>query len=118
MIENSNENVIFTLPIKPMLSDIRTEVIEYDFPADDTAPLFPVYDGKNIWISDAQKPRLLKFSIEDEQFTPYTFDGVTTIFMDIGPDGKIWFTDTPNSHVGYFDPNTEKFKTIKELVIN
>ena len=111
--ENSNENVIFILPIKPMLSDIRTEVIEYDFPADDTAPLFPVYDGKNIWISDAQKPRLWKFSIEDEQFTPYTFDGVTTIFMDIGPDGKIWFTDTPNSHVGYFDPNTEKFKTIK-----
>ena len=42
-------------------------------PADDTAPLYPVYDGKNIWISDAQKPRLWKFSIDDEKFTPYTF---------------------------------------------
>ena len=112
-VENSNENVIFNIQIKPSLSDIRTEITEYDFPADDTAPLFPVYDGKNIWISDAQKPRLWKFSIEDEQFTPYTFDGLSTIFMDIGKDGKIWFTDTPNSKIGSFDPKTEKFEIIK-----
>ena len=111
--ENSNENTIFNLQIKPTLSDIRTEITEYDFPAEETAPLFPVYDGKNIWISDAQKPRLWKFSLEDEQFTPYTFDGLTTIFMDIGKDGKIWFTDTPNSKIGSFDPKTEKFETIE-----
>ena len=111
--ENSNENAIFNLQIKPSLNDIRTEITEYDFPADEVAPLFPVYDGENIWISDAQKPRLWKFSIEDEQFTPYTFDGLTTIFMDIGKDGKIWFTDTPNSKIGSFDPKTEKFETIK-----
>ncbi|MBT4326869.1 MAG: copper resistance protein CopD [Candidatus Nitrosopelagicus sp.] len=112
-VENSNENVIFNIQIKPSLSDIRTEITEYDFPADDTAPLFPVYDGKNIWISDAQKPRLWKFSIEDEKFTSYTFDGLTTIFMDMGKDGKIWFTDTPNSKIGSFDPKTEKFEIIK-----
>ena len=111
--ENSNENAIFNLQIKPSLNDIRTEITEYDFPADEVAPLFPVYDGENIWISDAQKPRLWKFSIEDEQFTPYTFDGLTTIFMDIGKDGKIWFTDTPNSKIGSFDPKTEKFEIIK-----
>ena len=112
-VENSNENVIFNIQIKPSLRDIRTEITEYDFPADDTAPLFPVYDGKNIWISDAQKPRLWKFSIEDEKFTSYTFDGLTTIFMDMGKDGKIWFTDTPNSKIGSFDPKTEKFEIIK-----
>ena len=112
-VENSNENTIFNIQIKPSLSDIRTEITEYDFPADDTAPLFPVYDGKNIWISDAQKPRLWKFSIEDEKFTSYTFDGLTTIFMDMGKDGKIWFTDTPNSKIGSFDPKTEKFEIIK-----
>ena len=112
-VENSNENTIFNIQIKPSLNDIRTEITEYDFPADDTAPLFPVYDGKNIWISDAQKPRLWKFSIEDEQFTSYTFDGLSTIFMDIGKDGKIWFTDTPNSKIGSFDPRTEKFETIQ-----
>ena len=111
--ENSNENAIFSLQITPSLNDIRTEITEYDFPAEETAPLFPVYDGENIWISDAQKPRLWKFSIEDEQFTPYTFDGLTTIFMDIGKDGKIWFTDTPNSKIGSFDPKTEKFETIQ-----
>ena len=111
--QNSNENTIFNLQIKPSLNDIRTEITEYDFPADETAPLFPVYDGKNIWISDAQKPRLWKFSIEDEKFTKYTFDGLTTIFMDIGKDGKIWFTDTPNSKIGSFDPVTEKFELIK-----
>ena len=111
--ENSNENAIFNLQIKPSLNDIRTEITEYDFPADEVAPLFPVYDGENIWISDAQKPRLWKFSIEDEQFTPYTFEGLTTIFMDIGKDGKIWFTDTPNSKIGSFDPKTEKFETIQ-----
>jgi len=111
--ENSNENAIFSLQIKPALRDIRTEITEYEFPAEETAPLFPIYDGKNIWISDAQKPRLWKFSIEDEQFTPYTFDGLTTIFMDMGKDGKIWFTDTPNSKIGSFDPKTEEFETIK-----
>ena len=112
-VENSNENTIFNIQIKPSLNDIRTEITEYDFPADDTAPLFPVYDGKNIWISDAQKPRLWKFSIDDEQFTSYTFDGLSTIFMDMGKDGKIWFTDTPNSKIGSFDPKTEKFEIIQ-----
>ena len=110
--ENANESVLFDVRIKPSIDDIRTDITEYDLPADDTAPLYPVYDGKNIWISDAQQPRLWKFSIEDEQFTPYTFNGVTTIFMDIDKDGKIWFTDTPNSKVGNFDPKTEQFEII------
>ncbi len=111
--ENANENVLFDVRIKPALTDMRTEIIEYELPADDTAPLHPVYDGKNIWISDAQKPRLWKFSTDDKQFTPYTFDGLTTIFMDIDNDGKIWFTDTPNSKIGSFDPKTEKFEIIE-----
>ena len=110
--ENANESVLFDVLVKPSIDDIRTDVIEYNLPADDSAPLYPVYDGKNIWISDAQKPRLWKFSIDDEQFTPYTFDGLTTIFMDIDNDGKIWFTDTPNSKIGNFDPKTEQFEII------
>ncbi len=111
--ENANESVLFDVRIKPALTDMRTEIIEYNLPADDTAPLHPVYDGKNIWISDAQKPRLWKFSTDDQQFTPYTFDGLTTIFMDIDNDGKIWFTDTPNSKIGSFDPKTEQFEIIE-----
>ena len=30
-----------------------------------------------------------------------------------GKDGKIWFTDTPNSKIGSFDPKTEQFETIQ-----
>ena len=37
-----------------------------------------------------------------------SFNGLTTIFLDIDQDGKIWFTDTPNSMIGNFDPKTEK----------
>ena len=110
--ENANESVLFDVRIKPALANMKTDVIEYEIPADDTAPLYPVYDGKNIWISDAQKPRLWKFSIQDEQFTPYTFSGLTTIFMDMDKEGKIWFTDTPNSKIGNFDPQTEEFENI------
>ena len=110
---NANESILFDVRIKPALTDMRTEIIEYNLPADDTAPLYPVYDGKNIWISDAQKPRLWKFSIDNQQFTPYTFDGLSTIFMDIDNDGKIWFTDTPNSKIGSFDPKTEQFEIIE-----
>ena len=110
--ENANESVLFDVRIKPALTNMKTDVTEYQIPADDTAPLYPVYDGKNIWISDAQKPRLWKFSIEDEQFTPYTFSGLTTIFMDMDKEGKIWFTDTPNSKIGNFDPKTEEFEII------
>ena len=110
--ENANENILFDILVKPSFDDIRTNITEYDLPAEETAPLYPVYDGKNIWISDAQKPILWKFSIQDEKFTPYMFDGLTSIFMDIDKDGKIWFTDTPNSKIGNFDPRTEQFEII------
>ena len=109
-----NESVIFTVLVKPTLSEIRTEITEYDFPDPDTAPLYPRFDGDNtIWISDAAKPRIWEFSIDDQQFRSHEFNGLTTIFLDIDQNGKIWFTDTPNSMIGSFDPKTEKFETIK-----
>ena len=109
-----NENVIFDVLVKPTLSEIRTEITEYDFPDPDSAPLYPRFDGDNtIWISDAAKPRIWEFSIDTQQFSSYEFDGLTTIFIDIDQNGKIWFTDTPNSMIGSFDPKMEKFETIK-----
>jgi len=109
-----NESVIFTVLVKPTLSEIRTEITEYDFPDPDTAPLYPRFDGDNtIWISDAAKPRIWEFSIDDQQFRSHEFNGLTTIFLDIDQNGKIWFTDTPNSMIGSFDPKTKKFETIK-----
>ena len=59
-----NESVIFDVLVKPTLSEIRTEITEYDFPDPDSAPLYPRFDGDNtIWISDAAKPRIWEFSI-------------------------------------------------------
>ena len=110
----ANESVIFDVLVKPTLSEIRTEITEYDFPEDDSAPLYPRYDGDNtIWISDAQNPKLWKFTLDDRQFSSHEFFGISTIFLDIDHDGKIWFTDTPNSKIGNFDPKTEKFEIIE-----
>jgi len=109
-----NEGVIFDVLVKPTLSEIRTEITEYDFPDPEAAPLYPRFDGDNtIWISDAAKPRIWEFNIDDQKFSSHEFNGLTTIFLDIDQDGKIWFTDTPNSMIGNFDPKTEKFETIK-----
>ena len=109
-----NEGVIFDVLVKPTLSEIRTEITEYDFPDPEAAPLYPRFDGDNtIWISDAAKPRIWEFSIDDQQFRSHEFNGLTTIFLDIDQNGKIWFTDTPNSMIGSFDPKTKKFETIK-----
>ena len=110
----ANESIIFDVLVKPTLSEIRTEITEYDFPEGDSAPLYPRYDGDNtIWISDAAEPRLWKFTLDDRQFSSYDFFGISTIFLDIDHDGKIWFTDTPNSKIGNFDPKTEKFEVIE-----
>jgi len=110
----ANEGVIFDVLVKPTLSEIRTEITEYDFPEGESAPLYPRYDGDNtIWISDAQNPKLWKFTLDDKQFSSYDFFGISTIFLDIDHDGKIWFTDTPNSKIGNFDPKTEKFEVIE-----
>ena len=110
----ANESIIFDVLVKPTLSEIRTEITEYDFPEGESAPLYPRYDGDNtIWISDAAEPRLWKFTLDDKQFSSYEFFGISTIFLDIDHDGKIWFTDTPNSKIGNFDPKTEKFEVIE-----
>jgi len=112
--QTANESVIFDVLVKPTLSEIRTEITEYDFPEGESAPLYPLYDGENtIWISDAAEPRIWKFTLDDKQFSSYEFFGISTIFLDIDHDGKIWFTDTPNSKIGNFDPNTEKFEIIE-----
>ena len=110
----ANESVIFDVLVKPTLSEIRTEITEYDIPSDESAPLYPLYDGDNtIWISDAAEPRIWKFTLDDKQFSSYEFFGISTIFLDIDHNGKIWFTDTPNSKIGNFDPKTEKFEVIE-----
>ena len=111
--QNANEAISFNVVIKPRLSELQTNIVEYNFPDANVAPLYPVFDGKNtIWISDTAKPRIWKFTIDDKQFKSYEFDGQISVTLNIDNDGKIWYTDTPDSRIGFFDPSTEKFENI------
>jgi len=111
--QNANDAVSFDVTIKPRLSELQTDIVEYSFPDTNVAPLYPVFDGKDtIWISDTAKPRIWKFTIVDKQLKPYEFDGQISVTLNIDNDGKIWYTDTPNSKIGFFDPFTEKFENI------
>lgn len=110
--QNLNEVVILDLVIKPKLSQLKTEIIEFDFP-EEAAPLYPLFDGKNtIWISDTQKPRLWKFTLDKQEFGSYDFEGLTSITLTQDNNGKIWFTDTPNNKIGFLTPETGVIQTV------
>ena len=109
--DNVNESKILNLLVKPKLTDIQTQIIEYEFP-ENAKPLFPIYDGKDsIWISDASAPRLWKFSLETKEFTSYSFDGLVTTFLTQDSKGRIWFTDTPRNQIGFIDIESKQITT-------
>lgn len=111
--EGTNQGASFSVFAKPRLTQLNFDVTEYTFPINGTAPLYPVFDGKEtLWISDTSKPRLWKFSLSDKQFRSYEFEGKTSVFLKIDDDGKVWFTDSPESKIGYFVPETEQFRII------
>ena len=110
--QSVNEDVIINEVVKPRLENLKTEIIEYDFP-EAANPLYPIYDGDNtIWISDPSKPRLWKFTLDDQQFESFEFSGLTSITLAFDNDGKIWFVDTPDDNIGVFDPETEQFEIV------
>ena len=109
--ENANESKLLNLLVKPKLTDIQTQIIEYEIP-EESKPLFPLYDGRDtLWISDASSPRLWEFSLETQEFTSYSFDGIGTTFLTQDKDGKIWFVDTPRNQIGFVDPQTKEITT-------
>mgnify|MGYP006414816541 CR=1 FL=1 len=115
--ESANESKILDLLVKPRLANIQTQIIEFKLP-EDAKPLFPLYDGGNsIWLSDASSPRLWQFSLDAQEFTSYSFDGLATMFLTQDNSGKIWFVDTPRNQIGFFDPENKQIttKTIPKL---
>ncbi|MDO8639954.1 MAG: copper resistance protein CopD, partial [Nitrosarchaeum sp.] len=109
--QNANESIFMNLLVKPRLTDLKTEIIEYELP-ESSKPLYPLYDGKNsIWVSDPSSPRLWQFSLDTQEFTSYSFDGLTTMLLTQDNQGKIWFTDTPRNQIGYFDPSNKQITT-------
>lgn len=104
--ESANDGKILDLLVKPRLGDLQADITEYDFPVA-ASPLYPESDGRgNIWVTDASEPRLWRFSIADEAFTEYWFDGRASITLKVGSDGRVWFTDIPSGRIGYVDPAT------------
>ncbi len=115
--ENANESKIINVLVKPRLENIQTQIVEYEFP-ETAKPLYPLYDGKNsIWISDPSAPRLWEFSLETQEFSSYSFNGLATMFLTMDNTGKIWFTDSPRNQIGYIDLETKEIttKTIPNL---
>jgi copper transport protein len=111
-IQNANESVMKNLLVKPRLSDLQTEIIEYDFP-ESTKPLYPLYDGRNsIWISDPSAPRLWEFSLDTQEFISHSFDGVVSVMLTKDNEGKIWFNDPPRNQIGFYDPANSEITTI------
>lgn len=112
--DHVNESIRFATIVKPHISELKTQITEYDIPVKGAGILYPTYDGNDtIWISDSSQPRLWKFSIENKQFKSYMFEGgKSTVFLKIASDGLVWFADTPDSKIGYFDQTTEKFQMI------
>lgn len=110
--QNANEGILLNLLIKPRLSDIKAEVIEYEFP-EETSPLYPVYHDGSIWISDPSAPRIWEFSINDESFTKHEFDGQASVGLAVDNAGKIWYTDIRDTKVGYINPETAESRSIK-----
>jgi copper transport protein len=102
-IENANESVVMNLLVKPRLPDLKTEILEYEFP-ESTKPLYPLFDGENsIWISDPAAPKLWQFSLDTQKFS---------VMLTKDRDGKIWFNDPPRNQIGFFDPDNSKITTI------
>ncbi len=111
--QSANDAVTLDLLVKPRLDQLDAKITEYELPVKG-APLYPEYDGRgNIWITDASHPRLWKFSIQDEAFTEYEFDGQASITLEIDSQGRVWFTDVPAGKIGYLDPETELFEIIE-----
>ncbi len=109
--ENANESIMLNLLVKPRLTNIQTQIIEYELP-ENAKPLFPVYDGKNsLWISDASAPKLWEFSLETNEFTSYSFDGLVSTFLTQDNKGRIWFTDTPRNQIGFIDIENKEITT-------
>ena len=109
--ENANESITLNLLVKPRLTNIQATIIEYDLP-EDAKPLFPLYDGDDsIWVSDASAPRIWQFSLDTQEFTPYSFDGLTTTFLTQDNKGNIWFVDTPRNQIGSINTETKEIKT-------
>ncbi len=108
----ANEAVELDLLIKPRLASLRTEITEYSLPVE-AKPLYPVFDGNAVWFSDITNPIVWRFSVDEEQFEQFEFEGRASQILARDHDGKIWFTDLANQNIGYINPKDAETRVIK-----
>ena len=111
--ESVSEAIALNLLVKPRLENLRMDLIEYDLPVDGK-PLYPIYDGNGaVWTSDISGPVLWKFTVDQEKFESFSFEGQASQGLVIDHDGKIWFTDIAEHRIGYLDPKTQLTQIIE-----
>ena len=108
----ANEAVTVRLPVAADLESLRVRMDSHQLPAP-AKPLHPVRDGDNIWISDPSAPRIWRFDTNQETFEAFGFEGGVSLFLDVGPDGRVWFTDPAAELIGYLEPGTGEITTIQ-----
>ncbi len=116
----ASEAVSLDLWVKPRLADLHTEFEEYEIPGGGAKPLYPVYDAgrESIWVGDTAGPAVWRFSIDDESFERFEFEGgaAAALAMDDdgggGGGGGVWFTDIPGEGIGRLDPETGEVRVV------
>lgn len=101
----ANESVSVRLPVTADPGSLLVHTHSYALPAP-AKPLYPVFDGEYMWISDPSAPRIWRFDMEQESFEAFALDGGISLFMDTDGGGRVWFTDPLSERIGYLEPET------------
>ncbi len=106
-----NTVAIFTVQVKPRISDLQFTVQEYETPQQ-SLPLYPIYDPirRAIWVGDSMpgSARIWEFDIESKNYTSHPMSNASLITMTaLGKDGQIWYIDPTRNILGNYDPLSE-----------
>lgn len=100
--ESASAHAALDLLVKPRLDGISADVTEYDMP-EGSRPLYPLYHGGALWVSETAMPAVWRFDGELERFD---IGGQASQMLAAGPGGRIWYTDGAGAGIGYVDPAT------------
>ena len=113
----SNQLAVFDVPVKPKLSDYKTEIKEFKTP-EDSLPLFPIFDKnrQSIWIGDSKpnSSRIWQYNLKDENFIEHKInDSFLITLTAIDSQGNIWYADPTKYLIGKYNPITKENKQTK-----
>ncbi|MDX1372637.1 MAG: hypothetical protein R3321_09200, partial [Nitrososphaeraceae archaeon] len=105
----------FSVDIRPKISDLNFNITEYTFP-EQALPLYPVYHSQSnsIWIGDTSpgSGRLWEFSLENNNYTMHTINGINLITLsifDLKNPNILWLVDPTSNILGKYNIDTAEF---------